>query len=121
MAKKVLLVDDDEMWLSRVSASFKETGYDLVTASDASQAMAAADNADLGLIVLDLNLQGESGLMLMKFLKQNHPRVPILLFTCLDHDDKAIRTMLEMGADQYLPKRSVEELIVTVGAYFKRD
>jgi len=115
--KKVLFVDDDVMWRKRVSASFAAAGFDLVTAGDASEAMALAEAGPLGLIILDLNLGEENGAMLLKFLKHNHPGVPILLFTGVEHDDGEVRRLLEMGADQYLTKSSVEELLVVASSY----
>ena len=66
------------------------------------------------------NLAGESGLTLMNYLKRNHPEAAILLVTGMDHDDITIRSMLDMGADQYLRKGSMDELLVTIGSYFKQ-
>jgi hypothetical protein len=56
----------------------------------------------------------------MKYLRVNQPEVPILLYSGMDHDDSTIRAMLDEGADQYLRKGSIEELIVTVGTYFRQ-
>ncbi len=117
MGKKILFVDDDEMWRKRVSVSFESAGYDVVTAKDASEAMTLSEQVKPAVIVLDLNLDGEDGAVLLKFLRYNHPGVPILLFTCVDHDQPSIQKLLKMGADQYLPKTSMEELIVAVGPY----
>src|SRR5216683_1605670 len=100
MSKQVLLIDDDQVWLRVAKVSLQNAGYSVLEALDASEAMQKADGAELGLIILDLNLAGESGLMLMKFLRRNHPEVPILLCTVMDHDDMTIRAMLDMGADQ---------------------
>ena len=112
-----MFVDDDEMWRKRLSASFQAAGYDMVTAQDASEAMAVSEQLELGAIVLDLNLDGEDGVMLLKFLKRNHPKTPVLIFTGVAHDQAAIQKMLKMGADQYLTKNSIEELIVAVSPY----
>jgi DNA-binding response OmpR family regulator len=120
MSKQVLLIDDDQVWLRRAALTLQNAGYSVLEALNASEAMQKADGAELGLIVLDLNLAGESGLMLMKFLKRNHPEVPILLCTGMDHDDSTIRAMLDLGADQYLHKSSAEEFLVTVSTYFKQ-
>jgi len=120
MRKKVLFIDDDEIWRKRVSASFGQADYETLTAANATEALALAEQRPLGLIVLDINLDGEDGLMLLKFLRRNHPDVPILLFSAMQHDEASIRSMLEMGADQYLPKASIEELIVTVSSYLSR-
>jgi DNA-binding response OmpR family regulator len=117
MVKRVLFVDDDEMWRKSVSASFAAAGVDLVAASDASEAMALAETGPLSLIILDLNLEGESGAMLLKFLKHNHAGVPILLYTGVEHDEAEVQRLLQMGADQYLTKSSVEELLVVASSY----
>jgi two-component system response regulator FlrC len=119
MGTTVLFIDDDQEWREMVSVSLENAGYEVVAAKDASEAMEKGEGAKLGLIILDLNLGGESGLSLMKYLKHNHPGVPILLFTSLEHDDTTIRTMLDQGADQYIRKGSLEELIVAVGSYFR--
>jgi DNA-binding response OmpR family regulator len=120
MDAKVLFIDDDAGWREVASAALQGAGYEVVTAQDASEAMEIADGLDLGLIILDLNLAGESGLTFMKYLRHNHPDVPILLFTGMEHDDSTVRAMLDQGADQYLRKGSTEELIVTVGSYFRQ-
>ena len=120
MDTKVLFIDDDADWREIASTTLRDAGYDVVTAQDASEAMEKAQGIQVGLIILDLNLAGESGLNFMKYLRHNYPDVPILLFTGMDHDDSTVRAMLDQGADQYLRKGSTEELIVTVGMYFRQ-
>lgn len=119
MAKKILFVEDTADWRSMVQTFLELKGYDVVTAQDASEAMAKTEGVELGLIILDLNLAGESGMMLMRFLKRNNPDVPVLLYTGMDHDDTTITAMLRQGADRYLKKGSLEELLKTVQISFK--
>ena len=117
MEPKVLFIDDDPDWRNAASVALEGAGYGVITAKDASEAMEKGEGSKLGLIVLDLNLAGESGLTLMKYLRHNCPGVPILLFTGLDHDDSTVQAMLDEGADQYMRKSGIEELVVTVGTY----
>lgn len=119
MEPKVLFIDDDQDWRKAASLALEGAGYGVITAKDASEAMEQGDGCKLGLIVLDLNLAGESGLTLMKYLRHNYPGVPILLFTGLEHDDSTVRAMLDEGSDQYMRKSGVEELVVTVGTYLR--
>ncbi|HEY5911491.1 MAG TPA: response regulator [Verrucomicrobiae bacterium] len=117
VGKKILFVDDDEMWRKRVTASLAAAGYDPVTAGDASEAMALADQAHPRVIILDIDLNGEDGVILLKFLKRNHPKTPILVFTGVEHDQAEIQDILALGADQYLAKTNADQLIVAVGSY----
>lgn len=117
MARKILFVDDDEMWRKHVTASLTAAGYEVVTAKDGSEAMALSEKSHPALIILDIDLEGEDGVMLLKFLRRNHPKVPIVVFTGVQHDEAQTRSMLKAGANQYLAKSSVEELIVAVGSY----
>ena len=115
--KTILVVDDEEDWRVRTSDSLVKAGFEVVVAADASQAMRRAGEPDVGLIILDDNLAGESGVMLTRFLHRNYPEKPILLYTRVEHDDVVIRNLVEQGADQCLPKANSNELLVTVGAY----
>ena len=112
MGKKILFVDDDDHWHTVVSVWLQEAGYEVLTARDATEAMGLTEG--ISLIILDLNLAGENGLMLMKFLKQNDPEVPILLYTGMEHDGEAIMTMLQEGAHSYVRKGSQQELVQAV-------
>lgn len=93
-----------------VSAYLKYAGYEITTAKDASEAMRTAEGLNLGLIVLDLDLAGEDGIMLMKFLKFNHPNVPVILYTTGEPDAAAVQKMLSQGAHQCVRKGRVEDL-----------
>jgi DNA-binding response OmpR family regulator len=114
MDKRILYVEDLEDWRSMVSTCLNSEGFQVVTAKDALEAMQACDRTSFNLIILDLRLKGESGIMLMRFLKRNHPDVPILLYTGLDHDEATIEELLKEGAEDYLHKGTMEELLKKV-------
>jgi DNA-binding response OmpR family regulator len=119
VVKKILYVDDEQAWRDMVTEALRAVGHDVLTARDASEAMEQSDGVDLGLIILDLNLAGESGLMLLKFLRRNHPTIPVLLYTGQDHDDEQVKSMLLQGAAQYLRKGTMKELVQAVGRSFR--
>ena len=115
MRRKVLFVDDEQQWRDQVSSSLGQAGFDVLAAADGSEAMAKAADPALGLMIVDEDLAGESGLMLTKFLRHNNPDVPTMLYTSTPHDADATLDMMSQGADQCMPKGSMEELIVNVG------
>ena len=114
MGKKILLVDDEKDWLFIPPLVLREAGYEVFTAKDGTEALQVSDSASLDLVILDVNLAGENGVELMKFIRHNHPGVPIILYTGMEHDDQAVRTMLSQGAYRYLRKGSMEELLNVV-------
>ena len=118
MGKKILFVDDDKEWRFMVATWLGHAGYEVLTAADATAAMAVGEGADLGLMILDLDLAGENGLVLMRFMKQNHPDIPVILFTGLSHDDDTILAMLREGAHQYVRKGAQADLIKAVQMAF---
>jgi CheY-like chemotaxis protein len=112
--KRILFVDDEGDWRLIAGTCLEEAGFEVVTARDAAEALRRMETVKLDGIILDVNLAGENGLLLMELLKQKHPGVPILIYTGMDHDSSAIQTMLKQGARQYLRKGSMTELCQTL-------
>jgi len=116
MAKTVLFVDDENDWRFMASTSLEEAGFRVLTAASGTEALLVSNGVRLNAIVLDINLAGENGIVFMEFLKRNHPGVPVLLYTAMDHDPAAIEAMLKKGAHQYLRKGSMQSLLAAVQA-----
>ncbi len=117
--RKILFVDDEKDWRDAVTASLSAAGFEVVTASDGSEAMAQGTDPTLGLMIVDEDLAGESGRMLARFLRHNNPDVPAMLYTTAARDAETMPDQENRIADQSLPKGSLEELILNVGCYFR--
>ena len=113
-AKKILFVDDEDDWRYMATMYLTDSGYEVWTARNGAEALRQAGRVRPDLIILDLNLGGESGLAVMKLLKEKHPGVPILLYTGMEHDDAAVQAMLREGAQQYLRKTTMGEMLKAV-------
>ena len=114
--KRVLFVDDEGDWRFVAAACLEDAGFEVLTAKDAAETLKRSETVKLDGIVLDLNLAGENGLLLMELLKQKHPGVPILFYTGQDHDKESIDSMIKQGAKQYLKKGSMSDLCTTLKA-----
>jgi DNA-binding response OmpR family regulator len=113
MSRKILFVDDEEELRSMVGEYLKFMGHEFWPAANAGEALRIAGEIPLDVIILDLNLGGESGgSSLLSLLNQKRPGVPILLYTGMESDDDAVKAMLAQGKNaHYLRKDgSLEEL-----------
>jgi CheY-like chemotaxis protein len=112
--KRVLFVEDEADWRLIAGACLEETGYEVVTAGDADEAIKRIDDSAFDGVILDLNLAGQSSLPLVQFINSNQPKAPILIYTGLEHDRSAIQGMMKLGATRYLRKGSMAELCQTL-------
>jgi len=112
--KTVLFVDDEGDWRLVAGECLRDAGFNILTAKDEAEALRRMETVKLDAIILDLNLGGQNGLLLMELLKQKHPGVPILIYTGMENDNSAIQEMLKGGARKYLRKGSMGELCETL-------
>ena len=108
-------MDDEIEMCFMVSNLLRHHGYDVATAENVEVALSMCDSIPLSLIILDVNLGGEDGFKLVSFLKKNHPDVPIILYTGVEHDEELIKEALAEGASKYLRKGGpLDELVTAV-------
>lgn len=117
----VLVVDDDLEIRELLAEYLTKNGFKVTTAANGMQMRAALTSGQIDLIVLDLMLPGEDGLVLCRDLRARGAEpVPILMLTA--RSDEADRIVgLEMGADDYISKPFVaRELLARVRAILRR-
>jgi two-component system torCAD operon response regulator TorR len=117
--RHVLLVDDDAVLLSFLTRLFRQTGFRVSEARDgrAMRKVLAEDPPDL--VILDINLPDESGLVLAREVRTT-TRAGIIMLTARQEDVSRM-VALEMGADNYLTKPFREqELMVLVRNLMRR-
>ena len=109
---KVLLVDDDRMWIALLEASFRERGFDVLTAFDGVQATMQAFQGGPDLIVLDVQMPGGTGFEALKRLKMSRKtvRIPVLVVSGLE--DPGLRTKLVgLGAAEHVSKPTTTDRV----------
>ena len=117
----ILVVDDDPKIVQLVRAYLQRAGYDVITAGDGDVALEIVERTTPSLIVLDVMLPGLDGLLLTRYLRDTHNRVPILMMSARGRVDDRIRGLVE-GADDYLAKPfSPAELVERVNAILRRS
>ena len=116
----VLVVDDEELVTRSVAAYLEADGVRAVVAGDAREAERLWRETRPDAVVLDVRLPGASGLDLLRRMRLDADRTPVVLLSGLDTvDDRIIG--LELGADDYLTKPySLRELLSRIKALLRR-
>jgi DNA-binding response OmpR family regulator len=98
-------VVEDEARLARNVARMLETGASFAVdiTTDGREGLRRAQVGSYDLIVLDLMLPGIGGLEILRELRAQGLRTPILVLTARDEPDEVVRG-LDLGADDYLTK-----------------
>lgn len=100
---KLLLVDDDELLRDRLARAFVKRGYDVRTAATADQATHLATQDAPDLAVVDLKMPGQSGIELIRKLKELAPGIKSVILTGYGSIANAVDAM-HAGAVGYVTK-----------------
>ncbi|OBG37208.1 two-component system response regulator TcrX [Mycobacterium sp. E3198] len=116
----VLVVDDEAVLAEMVSMALRYEGWDISTAGDGSSAIASARAQRPDVVVLDVMLPDMSGLDVLHKLREENPKLPVLLLTAKDAVEDRIAG-LTAGGDDYVTKPfSIEEVVLRLRALLRR-
>jgi len=120
-ADHILIVDDDREIRESLAIFFERNGMRASAVAGGAGMYEVLAAAPVDLIILDLMLQGEDGLVLCSELRAGKwQAVPVLMLTALDEESERI-VGLETGADDYLTKPfALRELLARVRAVLRR-
>jgi two-component system phosphate regulon response regulator OmpR len=120
-APSLLVVDDEPELRGLLAEYFTRHGFSVRTADHAAHARELLAQTRPQLALLDVNMPGENGLSLARWLREAHPEVAIVVLTTAGEAIDRI-VGLEMGADDYLPKPfELRELLARVRAVLRRS
>jgi DNA-binding response OmpR family regulator len=116
----LLVVDDEPEMRGLLAEYFGRHGFAVREAGSATQAREHLAAALPDLALFDINMPGEDGLSLLRWLRDKHPQVPVVLLTA--NGDLVDRVVgLEIGADDYVAKPcELRELLARVRAVLRR-
>ncbi len=117
----VLVVEDDQTLLSTLSYNLRREGFRVLTATDGSAGLAAAEREGnkVDVIILDIMLPGMSGFQMLRQLRTTSD-VPVLLVSARGEEQDKVDG-LELGADDYVVKPfALRELLARVRAVVHR-
>ena len=115
----IAIVDDDPVLRNRLGKFLEKEGFRVTALGDGPALRALLEREAPDLVIMDLQLPGEDGLSLTRYLRE-HTEIPVLILTGKgDTIDRVVR--LEMGADDYLAKPfSLRELLARLKVILRR-
>lgn len=120
MPYRVVVVEDSFALNDLLCDALRRQGYEVQGFADAESVIEYAQLKDTDVVVLDIQLPGESGLELAKRLRPLMPNLGILMLTTRTSNQNRIEGY-EAGADYYLPKPlSPHELVGAVDSLIRR-
>jgi two-component system alkaline phosphatase synthesis response regulator PhoP len=120
MKRRILVVEDDRTLRQALTFNLTREGYDVRVAVDGEQALAAARDTGLDLLLLDIMLPGMSGLEVLRVIRAEGVNTPVIVLSAKgDEIDRVVG--LKVGADDYVAKPfSRPELLARIEAVLRR-
>ena len=117
---RVLVIEDNPDLAYGLRNNLEIEGYDVEVVADGAKGLARARGGDLGVVILDLMLPGMDGFRVLRALRDEGRRVPVLILTARGEESDKVRG-LRLGADDYVTKPfGVLELLARVEALLRR-
>jgi DNA-binding NtrC family response regulator len=111
----VLVVDDELKILEMYGKRLGWRGIPVRLAGGADEALAAVEEREPDVVILDVRMPGRDGLEVLAELRRRHPRVQVIMLTGHASVESA-RKGMELGAFDYLIKPvALEDLLAKVG------
>jgi DNA-binding response OmpR family regulator len=117
---RVLVVEDEATTKALIQYKLKNSGFEVATVNDGTEALEFVAGHDVDLIILDLMMPLMSGNELLIELRRSGNRVPVIVLTARTLE-KDIVEALSLGADDYVKKPfSPSELVARVRSLLGR-
>jgi DNA-binding response OmpR family regulator len=120
MAKRILIVDDDQLMRRSLAFNLEQAGYDVKSAAKAEDALEVLRGSAFDLVLLDIGLPGMDGLDAVGIIKDEFA-VPVIFLTARRRElDEVVG--LELGADDYVTKPfDMDVLLARIKAVMRRS
>ncbi|UJW30327.1 response regulator transcription factor [Saccharothrix sp. AJ9571] len=120
MTCTVLIAEDDRAIRESLARALELEGYSVVDVDDGVQAVTRVRRQKFDVLILDVLMPGLDGLGVVRLLRAEGDRVPVLMLTArVETSDRVAG--LDAGADDYLPKPfELDELLARLRALLRR-
>lgn len=100
---RVLLVDDEEEFITTLAARLETRNLNVTTATRGQDAVDLTDRQDFDVIILDVSMPGMDGIETLRRIKEKHPEAEIIMLTGHGTIQTTVEAM-KLGAEDYIEK-----------------
>jgi len=117
----LLIVDDERSIRHSLRTILANFGYVVVEAARGEEALSLVRSAQFDAVLLDIDMPGIGGIDVCRLMRKAAPRLPIVMLTVLDGEDRKVEA-LDAGADDYITKPfQLRELTARLRAAVRRN
>jgi two-component system, NtrC family, response regulator len=114
MKRRLLLVDDEEVFLRPLHRTLELKGYEVLPVGSAEEALDTLKSEDVDLVLTDRRLPGMDGIGLVRQIKADHPDLAVVVMTAYGSIESAVEA-IRLGAEDYLVKPfEVAEVLLVI-------
>ncbi|MCK5426400.1 MAG: response regulator [Thermodesulfovibrionia bacterium] len=84
---KILVVDDDQHIQRLYKEELEEEGYEIIIASTGNEALELFEKENPDIVTLDILMPDIDGISLLRTMKEQNPKIPIIMSTAYDYRD----------------------------------
>jgi two-component system alkaline phosphatase synthesis response regulator PhoP len=118
---KLLIIEDDLNIRELIAYNLREEGYECTLADDGASGLSLILDSDFDLVILDLMLPKMIGLDVLKAVREQGKKTPIIILTAKSSESDKVEG-LELGADDYIVKPfGLRELKARIKTAFKHS
>jgi DNA-binding NtrC family response regulator len=111
---KILIVDDEMVMRESLSAWLQRDGHNVQTAESGEEALAKIEKTRFDILIMDIKMEGMSGLEVLRHVQENDPDVFVVMITAYGSISTAIEAMKNGAFDYLLKPFDPEELGVLI-------
>ena len=117
---KILIVDDELIMRESLAGWLERDGHSVQTASSGEEALESLKETRFDILLVDIKMEGISGLDVLHAVKENDPDVAVVMITALGQKEKVLQS-IQAGARDFVVKPFDQERVqATIGQLMEK-
>ncbi len=117
---QIMLVDDEERFLSTTKALLFKNGYEILTASSGPDALDLLEQNSIHVVLLDVMMPGMDGISTLKEIRKHFPLVEVIMLIGHGDEESALEGLKCGAADYIMKPTSVGDLVKKAKEAFEK-